>query len=412
MMRVKPFRGLRPRADLTSKVASPPYDVLSSEEAGQTARTNPFSFLHIIKPEIDLPDNTDPYSDQVYHKGRENLQRFIREGILVQDDSDAVYIYRLTWRGHVQSGYFCLSSVDDYDSGRIKKHELTRAKKETDRSTLIDVMNAQVGPVLLMYRANEKLDQILETSTQSEPDVDFSADDGIRHQLWIIKDSTAIQQIEKGFAALDATYVADGHHRSAAASNVCRIRRGRNTTFTGEEPYNFFLSVIFPHDRLKILPYNRLITDLNGLDDDQFMARIKENCTVVRRAAGDSVDEEHTFGMYMKGHWYQITANPGSINPEDVLDRLDVNILMKLILKPILGITDPRTDPRIDFVGGMRGESELEKLVNSGAYKIAFSLFPTSVETLMEVADAGLIMPPKSTWFEPKLRSGMVSHLL
>ncbi|NOY59541.1 MAG: DUF1015 domain-containing protein [Calditrichaeota bacterium] len=412
MITIKPFRGLRPKEDLAEKVASPPYDVLSSDEARQMAQINPISFLHVNKPEIDLPEDTDPYSEIVYQKGRENLYRFINEGTLVQDEKESLYIYRLTWKGHVQTGYFCLSAVDDYDAGRIKKHELTRADKEMDRTKLIDVMNAQVGPVFLLYQANQALDSHLEKASAEKPNVDFIAEDNVRHQLWVVQDEKEIKEIVEGFKSLDATFIADGHHRSASASNVCKQRRQKHPDYTGDESFNYFLSVIFPHNQLKILPYNRVVTDLNGLSTKEFFDKIKEKFNVQFFDDSVEISAEKNFGMFIDGRWFKLTAKDGTFNSKDILDSLDVNILMKNVLEPILGIHDPRTDKRIDFIGGIRGNEELERLVNSGKFKVAFSLFPTSVQTLIQVADNNLIMPPKSTWFEPKLRSGMVSYLL
>ncbi len=412
MVTVKAFRGLRPKKDLAASVAAPPYDVLSSDEAREMARENPISFLHVNKPEIDLPGDTDPYSDLVYDTGKKNLQKFIDDNILVQDDKDSVYIYRLTWRGHTQTGFFLLSSVKDYDEGRVKKHEFTRPKKEADRTKLIDVMNAQVGPVFLMYKSQSTLDMLLEELTRGDADFDFTTPDQVHHQLWIIDKPESIKMIVNGFSNLDATYIADGHHRSASASNVCKIRKEKNRNHTGEEPYNYFLSVIFPDAQLKILPYNRVVTDLNGLDKDRFLSLTSDKFECEKVNSAFDVDREHLFGMYLDGAWYKLTPGQGVFNDSDVLERLDVNILMKNLLEPVLGIGNPRTDPRIDFVGGIRGNAELEKLVNSGKFAVAFSLYPTTVETLVSVADAGEVMPPKSTWFEPKLRSGMVSHLL
>ncbi len=412
MITIKPFRGLRPKEELAAKVASPPYDVLSSDEAKRMAQANPLSFLHVNKPEIDLPEDTNQYSDLVYQKGRENLYRFISKGTLVQDEKESIYIYRLTWKEHVQTGYFCLSSVEDYDTGRIKKHELTRADKEADRTKLIDVMNAQIGPVFLLYRANQVLDSQLAQVAEANCSVDFVAEDGVRHQLWAIIDDSKIQKIIDGFKSLDATFVADGHHRSASASNVCKQRQEKNPGHTGKESYNYFLSAIFPHNQLKILPYNRVVTDLNGLSTKELFDKIKEKFQVIPIENSFQVTAEKNFGMFIEGRWFRLTAKSKTFNDDDILGNLDVNILMNNLLEPVLGIKDPRTDKRIDFIGGIRGNEELERLVNSGKFKVAFSLYPTSVETLILVADNNLIMPPKSTWFEPKLRSGMVSYLL
>ena len=412
MITIKPFRGLRPSARLADKVASPPYDVLSSQEAREMAAENPISFLHINKPEIDLPKDTDPYSELVYNTGRDNLQKFIADGTLIQDEKESIYIYRQIWKDHTQTGYFCLSSVEDYDAGRVKKHEFTRPQKEADRTKLIDTMNAQVGPVFLLYKDNLLLDNLLEELTQSDPLVDFTSPDEVTHQLWIVDNPQKLDEIVKAFATLQATYIADGHHRSASASNVCKIRKEKNPSHTGNEPYNYFLSVIFPKNQLMILPYNRVVTDLNGHSKDDFLAKISDKFDVAESDQEIEIIDAHMFGMYLDGSWYQLSPRTGSYNAGDLLEGLDVNILMKNLLEPILGIGNPRTDPRIDFVGGIRGNRELKKLVDSGKYTVAFALYPTSVEALVRVADAGEVMPPKSTWFEPKLRSGMVSYLL
>lgn len=412
MIKIKALRGLRPRDDIAAQVAAPPYDVISSDEAREMAKNNPVSFLHVNKPEIDLPSSTDLYSEQVYAKGAENLRRFIAEGILLQDPQPAIYIYQQQWQGRTQTGYFCLASVEDYDADRIRKHELTRASKEKDRTTLTDRQNAQIGPVFLMYQAEPVLDGYLAEAATTSPLVDFTSPDSVRHTLWRIDDPARIAQIEKGFARLEKLYVADGHHRSAAASNICRQRRAANPDHTGEEPYNYFLAVIFPHHHLRILPYNRVVTDLNTLAPAEFMRAVEEKFDV--QPAGAAVPEvpEHAMGMYLEGKWHLITPRPGTWDSHDAIEDLDVNILMKNLLVPLLAIGDPRTDQRIDFVGGIRGPEELVRLVDSGKFKVAFAMHPTSIEQLMAVADAGLIMPPKSTWFEPKLRSGLVIHLL
>ena len=412
MIKIKPLRGLRPRDDIAANVAAPPYDVISSEEAREMAKDNPISFLHVNKPEIDLPPTVDLYSEQVYAKGAENLRRFIAEGILQQDRNPAVYIYQQEWRGRYQTGYFCLASVEDYDADRIRKHELTRASKEKDRTTLMDRQNAQIGPVFLMYHSESELDGLLADVKTSTPLVDFTTADQVRHTLWRIDEPLRISEIERGFAKLEYLYVADGHHRSAAASNLCKARRQANPHHTGEEPYNYFLAVIFPHNHLQILPYNRVVADLNGHSPAEFMRRVNERFLIEPNGTTPPDLPEHTIGMYLEGQWHRLTPKPDLWNPADALENLDVNILMNNILGPLLAIGDPRTDQRIDFVGGIRGAEELVRLVDSGKFKIAFSMHPTSIEQLMAVADAGKIMPPKSTWFEPKLRSGLVIHLL
>jgi len=412
MIKIRPLRGLRPRDEIADQVAAPPYDVISSEEARTMAKGHPISFLHVNKPEIDLPPTVDLYSEEVYAKGAENLRRFIAEGILQQDPVPAIYVYQQKWQGRVQTGYFCLAAVADYDANRIRKHELTRASKEKDRTTLMDRQNAQIGPVFLMYAAEPVLDGQLMAATAGTPLVHFTTPDQVRHTLWRIDAPERIAGIEEGFAHLDYLYVADGHHRSAAASNLCRERRAANPHHTGEEPYNYFLAVIFPHNHLRILPYNRVVADLNGLSAVEFLHRVEEKFVIAPAGAAAPEVAEHTIGMYLDGQWSLLTPKPGIWNPDDVLESLDVNILMNHILAPLLAIGDPRTDQRIDFVGGIRGTTELVRLVDSGKFRIAFSMHPTSIEQLMAVADAGQIMPPKSTWFEPKLRSGLVVHLL
>ena len=412
MVQIKAFKGLRPRKEIADRVISPPYDVLSRKEAQIRAAGNPYSFLHINKPEIDCEQDVNPYSSKVYETGRKNLEKFISENILIQDEKKAVYIYRLHWQNHVQTGYFCLSSVDDYNDGIIKKHEFTRPQKEKDRSELIDAMNAQVGPVFLMYPSDESLDSLLiKLTEQSEPEIDIESDQ-VRHQLWAITEPTDINAITDAFSKLQATYIADGHHRSAAAANVCAKRRNEHPDYTGQENFNYFLSVLFPHNQLQILPYNRIVKDLNGLSSSQFMTRLAENFEIKGPFKTLTINEPQTFGCYLDDHWYRLHCLAEKSKDLDVLSGLDVSILMNYILEPILGIQDPRTDSRIDFIGGIRGDAELERLVDAGDYRVAFSLYPTSVDTLIKVADRGEIMPPKSTWFEPKLKSGLVTYLL
>ena len=412
MVQIKAFKGLCPRREIADRVISPPYDVLSRKEAQIRAAGNPCSFLHINKPEIDCGQKVNPYSPKVYEMGRKNLQKFIAENILIQDEKEAIYIYRLHWQNHVQTGYFCLSSVDNYNAGIIKKHEFTRPQKEKDRSELIDAMNAQVGPVFLMYPFDQDLNSLLiELTQQSEPEIDIESEQ-VRHQLWAVTETRAINSIIDAFSKLQTTYIADGHHRSAAAANVCAKRRSENPDYTGQENYNYFLSVIFPHDQLQILPYNRILKDLNGLSSSQFMTRLAENFETRGPFKSLIIDEPRTFGCYLDDHWYHLRLYPERTKNLDILSGLDVSILMNFVLQPILGIQDPRTDARIDFIGGIRGNKELERLVNSGEYRVAFSLYPTSVDTLINVADKGEIMPPKSTWFEPKLKSGLVTYLL
>lgn len=410
---VKPFRGLRPRPDIADKVAAPPYDVLDSNEARQMAKGNPISFLHVNKPEIDLDPKIDLYDPRVYQKGAENLKKFIADGIMFQDKKPMFYVYRQIMGDHQQTGLVACASVDEYERDLIKKHELTRPDKEDDRVNHIHTVNAQVGPVFLTYRAQKPIDQLIEKITATEPEYDFISPDKVRHILWLVEDAQFIRKIIDLFAAIDYLYVADGHHRSAAAQRVRDLRRKANPHHKGTEEYNYFLSVIFPHDQMMILDYNRVVKDLNGLSKDEFLEKVKTKFEVELIGKEPYKPKKHKeFGMYLDGKWYRLTAKPKSYNEKDPVKRLDVSILQDNLLEPILGIGDPRKDKRIDFVGGIRGLKELEKRVKSGDWKVAFALYPTSIEELMTIADSGKIMPPKSTWFEPKLKSGLVVHLL
>ena len=409
---IKPFKGLRPRPELAPKVASPPYDVLNSSEARDMAAGNPYSFLHINKPEIDLDDNVDMHSVIVYKKGAENLQRFIAESILVQDEKPCFYIYRQIMGGHSQIGLVAGASVEEYQSNLIKKHELTRADKEEDRVAHMIHLNAQVGPVFLTYKAQKSIDDIVNGIITREPENDFTAEDGIRHTLWVVDEITEIEAIQNEFAKLGALYVADGHHRSASASRLCDQKKAEGA-HTGLEEYNYFLTVIFPHDQMYIMDYNRVVKDLNGHSSQELIKKISEKFNIFKLGLNvEKPQQKHHFVMYLEGDWYSMHAKENSYDVSDPVDQLDVSILMKNLLVPLLGIGDPRTDKRIDFVGGIRGLDELKRRVDSGEMAIAFGLFATSIEDLMAIADAGKIMPPKSTWFEPKLRSGLVSHLL
>ncbi len=414
MVKIKPFRGLRPTPEYASSVASPPYDVLSSVEAREMARTNPHSFLHVVKPEIDLPPDTDPYTDAVYNKAAENLMRMRDENVLKQDDSDCYYLYQIQMGDHVQTGLVAVASVDDYLENRIKKHEFTRPVKEDDRTKHILVSKAQAGPVFLINRSDAELTNIFEETLQTEPEINFVADDTVRHSLWVIRASDTIERITALFARFDAIYVADGHHRSAAGSRVAKLMREKNPDYDGDESFNYFLTVIFPDDQMKIMAYNRVVKDFRSMSDDQFLSEIEKRFTVVEvfSKAEAVPSQSYDYGMYMNGTWHRLTADADSIDKSDPVESLDIQVLTRTVLEPLLGIEDPRTDPRIDFVGGIRGLSELEKLVDSGAWKVAFALHPTTVQQLLDVADANRVMPPKSTWFEPKLRSGMVVHLI
>jgi uncharacterized protein (DUF1015 family) len=410
---IKPFKGLRPKPELAEKVASPPYDVLNTEEARAMAKDNPYSFLHINKPEIDLPVGTNLYDDAVYAKGRENLERFIKEGVFIQDEKPCFYVYRQIMGDHQQIGLVAGASVEDYENNVIKKHELTRAEKEEDRVKHVDTLNAQTGPVFLTYKASEEVDRLMEKITQRPPVYDFTADDGIRHTFWVVDDENEIKQLQDLFARMDCLYVADGHHRSAAAMRVKQMRQKQNPHHTGEEEYNYLLTVIYPHNQMYIIDYNREVKDLNGLSKEAFLEKVREKFEVEKLGTtAEKPRTKHEFVMYLDGEWYRLKARPGTFDPNDPVDQLDVSILMNNLLAPILGIGDPRKDKRIDFVGGIRGLEELKRRVDSGEMQVAFALYPTSIEDLMAIADAGKIMPPKSTWFEPKLRSGLIIHLL
>lgn len=411
MTLVRPFPALRPAPGRAPEVVAPPYDVLNTEEARALAAGRPYSFLHISKPEIDLPAGTDPYAPEVYAKAAENLQAMIAAGILVQDDAPCYYAYRLIMADHVQTGIVAAASVADYDTNRIRKHEFTRPDKEDDRVRQIEALNAQTGPVLLAYPNAPEIDALLSAATQAAPDADATAETGVRHSLWVIRDAPSVARLTALFDALPALYIADGHHRSASASRICAARKAANPQHSGDEPYNYFLTVIFPDHQMKIFDYNRVIKDLNGLSEAEFLDRIAAHFTVELADGPVKPAQSREFGLYMGGRWRRLQIHP-SLVPTDPVERLDVSLLQNHLITPILGITDPRRDKRIDFVGGIRGLAELEKRVDSGDMALAFALHPTHMEHLIAVADANQVMPPKSTWFEPKLADGMASHLL
>lgn len=405
---IKPFRGFRPskKAEL---VASPPYDVLNSKEAREMAKGNPLSFLHIVKPEIDLPENVDLYDAQVYAKGRENLDKFIAHGTLMQDRKPCLYIYAQTMNGRTQYGLVAAVSAEEYDKGLIRKHELTRKDKEEDRTRHIETLGATTGPAFLTYPDRKDLDDKIASLTAAPAVYHFTTSDGITHDFWVIHEDKDIEFISAIFKDIAVLYIADGHHRSASAANVARRKKAENAYHTGQESYNYFLAVIFPAGQLYVMDYNRLVKDLNSLSEEEFFAKLAEKFDI--EPSGKAKPENrHEFGMYLSGKWYTLRAKQGIFDEHDPVDALDVSILQKHVLAPILGIGDPRTDKRINFVGGIRGLKELEKEVNCGDYKLAFSMYPTSIEELIKVADANLIMPPKSTWFEPKLRSGLIIY--
>ena len=408
MSLINPFRALRPAPGRAGEILAPPYDVLSSAEARVRAKGKPWSFLHISKPEIDLDPAVDPYDKAVYAKAAENLKTMIAAGVLIRDDKPCYYVYRLTWRGHTQIGLACAASVADYNSNRIRKHELTTPVKEDDRVRQIEAINAQTGPVMIAYPSAPAIDGILRHATGNAPAVDVIVDDiadvPVGHQLWVISDGAIIDTITRAFDALPALYIADGHHRSAAAARVAKARR--------TDSASKFLAVIFPDHEMTILDYNRLLKDLNGQSTGSLLTALRKSFTVV--TAGEPVRPRasNEFGMYLAGAWHKLTLAPGKIPTNDPIGRLPITLLTRHVIEPLFGITDPRIDKRIDFVGGGRGLDELARRVSSGEMAAAFSLYPTQMDDLMAVADAGGIMPPKSTWFEPKLADGMVSHVL
>ncbi len=410
MATIKPFTAYRPRKDIVSDVAALPYDVYNRAEAKEVVAANPLSFLRIDRAETAFDDSVDTYAPCVYAKAKELLYDMIEKGEYVADTKDMYYIYELTMDGRAQTGIVACASIDDYQNGVIKKHENTRADKEIDRITHVDTCNAQTGPIFLAYRAQEDIDNVINKIKADIPEFDFVSEDGIGHRGWLVADEKDIDIIKNSFDKLSQIYIADGHHRAASAVKVGIKRRNENPATTGEEEYNFFLSVLFPHNQLKILPYNRVVKDLYGNSKEEFFDKIKKCFEVEAVTEAYSPDTKNTFGMYLDGQWYKLTAK-AEITSDDPVEGLDVSILQNNLLKPILGIDDPRTDKRIDFVGGIRGLKELERRV-ANDMEIAFSMYPTSIEELFDVADANMLMPPKSTWFEPKLRSGIFIHKL
>jgi uncharacterized protein (DUF1015 family) len=411
MSLIKPFAGLRPKPEFAADVVAPPYDVLNTEEARQRVAGRPYSFLHISKPEIDLPPGTNPYDASVYAKGADNLQNLIDRGVLIRDSEPCYYLYRLVMGNHTQTGLVAIASVADYDTNRIRKHEFTRPDKEDDRVRQIDALNAQTGPVFLIYRHNTVIAELMSRVASTSPLYDLTADDGVEHTFWQINDAVSIETITKTFEDMECLYIADGHHRSAAASRIAKMRR-QATGSTAESSADYFLSVLFPDDQMKILDYNRVVTDLNGLSESEFLVAINEAFEVTEHEAAMKPTRPGEFGMYLAQKWYRLTIAPERIPTNDPVARLDVSLLQNNLIQPVLGIQDPRRDKRIDFVGGIRGLAELEKRVDSGEMQVAFSLHPTRITDLMAVADANEVMPPKSTWFEPKLADGLVSHVL
>ena len=407
---IRPFTGLRPAPGRAADVAAPPYDVLSSDEARARAAGKPWSFLHISKPEIDLAPGTDPYAAQVYAKAAENLKRMLDQVVLVRDKEPCYYAYRLIMGTHSQTGLVAAASVAEYDRNRIRKHEFTRPDKEDDRVRQIEALNAQTGPVLLAYPQAPDVDAVLKGVSAGEPVADVTADTGVRHTLWKISDGAAMDSLTRSFDAMPALYIADGHHRSAAASRVAAARRAKNPG--AEASSDYFLSVAFAHHQMQILSYNRVVKDLHGLSRAEFVSRLGKGFSVHAATAPVAPAKPGEFGLYLPGQWYRLGIHPALVPAHDPVARLDVSLLADQVLAPLLGIADQRRDKRIDFVGGIRGLGELEKRVNSSEMAVAFSLHATRMQDLMAVADAGEVMPPKSTWFEPKLADGLVSHVL
>ena len=405
MSLIQPFRALRPAPGRAAEVLAPPYDVLSSAEARERAKGKPWSFLHISKPEIDLDPNTDPYDRAVYAKAAANLNRMIAAGLLMRDARPHYYVYRLTWRDRVQTGLAAVASIADYETNRIRKHELTTPVKEDDRVRQIEAINAQTGPVMIAYPDAPVIDVMLANATKLPPATDVTAADGVRHQMWVIEDEATLAMLTRAFDALPAIYIADGHHRSAAAARVAKTRNGKPGA------HDQFLAVIFPHHQMTILDYNRVVRDLNGRSPEQLLAELRKNFSVEVSDKPVRPTSSGEFGMFLTGRWYRLVVKPELV-PSDPIGRLPVTLLARNVLEPLFGIKDQRTDKRIDFVGGARGLEGLEQRVASGKMAAAFALYPTQMTDLMAVADAGGIMPPKSTWFEPKLADGMVNHVL
>jgi len=413
MAKVKPFRGVRPPKQYVEKVASKPYDVLSSEEARAEAGDNEMSLYHIIKPEIDFEPGTGEHEPKVYDKAVENFKKFQDKGWLVQDPEDYYYIYAQTMDGRTQYGFVVGASVEDYLTGRIKKHELTRREKEADRMHHIEINNANIEPVFLAFPDNSTLEDIIDRTAQTTPEYDFVSEDGIGHTLWVIKDKETINTITKEFGEIPYLYIADGHHRTAAAAHVGEEKAKADPNHNGTEEYNYLLAVCFPQSHLKVMDYNRVVVDLNGNTEEQFLEKLGEKFIVEEKGTEIYKPAKlHNFSLYLGGKWYSLTAKEGTYDDNDPIGVLDVTISSDYILRDILGITDLRTDKRIDFVGGIRGLGELKRRVDSGEMKMALALYPVTMKQIIDIADSGKIMPPKATWFEPKLRSGLIIHKL
>lgn len=406
---IRPFKGIRPIKELANKIAALPYDVMDSDEAREMVKGNPYSFLHVDKAEIDLPNDIDAYDDRVYEKAKENLDKMIEKGYYIEDEKPKFYIYRQVMKGRSQVGLVGCASIDDYTNNIIKKHELTREDKEIDRINHVYKCEAHTGPIFLTYRANKNISNIINEWMKKEPVYDFKSEDGVSHTIWIIDDEGTVNKISELFKSVEYLYIADGHHRSASAVKVGHIKRAENEDYTGEEEFNYFLSISYPDSELEVLDYNRTVKDLNGLSKDEFLNAVSEKFIITKSNEQVKPKEKHTFGMYLEKQWYLLEARNGIFNPDDPVDQLDVSILQNNLLKPILGIDDPRKSKRIKFVGGIRGLKELERRADTDM-KVSFSMYATTTDDIMDIADSGRIMPPKSTWFEPKPRSGLFIH--
>ena len=406
---IRPFKGIRPIKELANKIAALPYDVMDSDEAREMVKGNPYSFLHVDKAEIDLPNDIDAYDERVYEKAKENLDKMIEKGYYIEDEKPKFYIYRQVMKGRSQVGLVGCASIDDYTNNIIKKHELTREDKEIDRINHVYKSDAHTGPIFLTYRANKNISNIINEWMKKEPVYDFKSEDGVSHTIWIIDDEGTVNKISELFKSVEYLYIADGHHRSASAVKVGHIKRAENEDYTGEEEFNYFLSISYPDSELEVLDYNRTVKDLNGLSKDEFLNAVSEKFIITKSNEQVKPKEKHTFGMYLEKQWYLLEARNGIFNPDDPVDQLDVSILQNNLLKPILGIDDPRKSKRIKFVGGIRGLKELERRADTDM-KVSFSMYATTTDDIMDIADSGRIMPPKSTWFEPKPRSGLFIH--
>ena len=412
MALVLPFKAVRPQQKFVSQVAALPYDVMTREEGQKAVWGNALSFMHVEKSEIDVPDNTKSNDDLIYQTAKRNFIQMVEKGVLLQDKLPCFYIYRQKMGSQMQTGIVGLMSASEYDEGKIKKHELTRKDKEEDRIRHVDTVNAQTGPVFISYRERKNLNKIVDEITAASPEYDFTAEDGVEHTVWVVDDAKQIDNIRKEFSEVESLYIADGHHRAAAAATIGGNRRSQDKSNVSGKEYESVLAVFFPHTQLKVMDYNRAVKDLNGLTPGEFIEKISACFTVSKNFTARSPEQLHDFGMYLGDEWYKITVKKGVYNENDPVASLDAAILQDHLLFPVLGIKDPRVDDRIKFIGGIRGMDELEKLVNKDGFAVAFSLYPTSMEQIIKVADAGAIMPPKSTWFEPKLRSGIFVHKL